>query len=765
MLINNLGYPRIGAKRELKKAVEKYWAEKISKEELLETGSQIRKQNWLIQKQAGIDLIPSNDFSFYDHVLDMSLITGNVPRRYAILFEKEIPELDVYFAMARGYQKNGLDIHAMEITKWFNTNYHYIVPEFYRNQNFYHFSNKVINEFEESKRVLGRVSKPVLIGPVSYLLLGKTKDKGLDRLDFLQYLLPVYFEILEKLIPKGLEWIQLDEPYLSMDLTDKERSAYRYVYNSFHERFPKVRFLVATYFDALDDNTSLAISLPISALHIDLIEAPEQLQVVLDKMPESLTLSLGIINGRNIWKNNYERTLRLINKAIDKIGADRIMIAPSSSLQHVPLDLDAEVNLNPEIKSWLSFAKQKLNELNELNKIITDGKGELLLGNNNIIQNRSYSSLINNATVKRKTAAITEKDSVRKSAFEIRQEKQKKLYNIPLFPTTTIGSFPQTKEIRMIRSKLKNKEIHAAEYKREIESAIENTIKFQEKIGLDVLVHGEFERNDMVEYFGEMLEGFVFTENGWVQSYGSRCVKPPIIYGDVNRPKDITVEWIKFAQSKTEKPVKGMLTGPITILRWSFVREDQTASETVLQIAIAIKEEVLALEEAGIKIIQIDEPAFREGLPLHKSGWKEYLELAVKAFHIATGSVKDETQIHTHMCYSEFNDIIKSISAMDADVITIETSRSQMELLNAFVNFKYPNEIGPGVYDIHSSRIPNIDEMVLLMERASVLFPIRNLWVNPDCGLKTRKWDEVEKSLENMVQAAAIMRKQFSGIN
>lgn len=763
MLRNNLGYPRIGANRELKKGLESYWAGKISQEQLKEIGFQIRKQNWQLQKEAGIDLIPSNDFSFYDHVLDMSLITGNVPRRYAILFERELSEQDVYFAMARGYQKDNIDITAMEMTKWFNTNYHYIVPEFYRNQNFYLLSNKIIHEFEDAKKIIGRVPKPVLIGPVSYLLLGKEKDKGLKRLDLLDDLLPVYISIIEKLLPLGLEWIQLDEPFLNMDLTDHEKTAFKNAYNKLNERFPQIKILIATYFESLRENSSLALSLPISGLHIDLINAPEQLKDILQKVPENLSLSLGIIDSRNIWKNDYDKSFKLINTAIDKLGTERVMIAPSSSLLHAPVDLEMEVKLNPEIKSWMAFSKQKLNELNELYKIVIDGEDKLLIENQNLIRSRNSSSLIKNDSVRRKIKAIEEKDFTRKSNFIVRQQKQKLQNNLPLFPTTTIGSFPQTKEIRQLRSRLKNGDLSYAEYKNEMETAIEEAIRFQERIGLDVLVHGEYERNDMVEYFGEMLDGFVFTENGWVQSYGSRCVKPPIIYGDVNRPKDMTVDWIKFAQSKTKKLVKGMLTGPVTILQWSFVREDQPNSETALQIAIAIREETLALEKAGIKIIQIDEPAFREGLPLRKSDWKEYLQWAVKAFRIASSGVNDETQIHTHMCYSEFNDIIKTISDMDADVITFETSRSQMELLDAFVDFKYPNEVGPGIYDIHSSRVPTIDEMLLLMEKATALLPNENLWINPDCGLKTRKWIEVEESLKNMVEAALILRKQFNG--
>lgn len=762
MLKNNLGLPRIGSKRELKKSCEQYWSGKISQEELIETGYQVRKHNWEMQLNAHIDLIPSNDFSFYDHVLDMSLATGNIPERYSKIFTKNNFELDLYFAMARGYQKDGVDITAMEMTKWFDTNYHYIVPEFSKHQKFHLFSNKIINEFEESKIILGKASKPVLIGPISYLLLGKEKEKGFHRLDLLADLLPVYLEIFEQLEKRGLEWIQLDEPFLVMDLTDKEKEAYKFCYNNFHNRFPKIKILIATYFEGLNDNTSLAASLPVSALHIDLVSAPHQLDDVLNCIPKELSLSLGVVNGRNIWKNNYSNSIELINKAVEKIGADRVMIAPTSSLLHVPVDLEYENKLDPEIKNWLAFSKQKLNEIDELYKIIVEKDESLFKKNQEAIKSRNSSSLIHDKIVKQNTAAISESDIVRKGNYKTRREKQRKQINLPLFPTTTIGSFPQTNEIRQLRHKLKTGELSFDQYEKEIESAIEDLISWQEKIGLDVLVHGEYERNDMVEYFGEMLEGFAFTENGWVQSYGSRCVKPPVIYGDIKRTKDMTVKWTKFAQSKTKKPVKGMLTGPITILQWSFVRDDQPRSETALQIAVAIRGEVSALEKAGIKIIQIDEPAIREGLPLRRSGWQNYLDWAVKAFRAASSSVNDETQIHTHMCYSEFNDIIKSIAEMDADVITIETSRSQMELLDAFVNFKYPNEIGPGVYDIHSPRVPAVDEILSLLKKASSLLPVQNLWVNPDCGLKTRKWIETEAALKNMVEAASIMRREIS---
>jgi len=759
MLKNNLGFPRIGPKRELKKACEQYWAEKISKEELLKTGSDIRAQNWKLQQEAGIDLIPSNDFSFYDHVLDMSLSVGNIPERYANIFKNDDSVLDLYFAMARGYQKNGYDITAMEMTKWFDTNYHYIVPEFHKDQKFLFFTNKIIDEFEESKSVLEKASKPVIIGPVTYLLLGKTKDKDFNRFDLLNELLPVYSEIIEKLVNKGAEWIQLDEPYLVNDLTNEAREAYKACYNKLHDWFPHVKFLIAAYFEELADNLSLAVSLPVSALHIDLVNAPRHLNEILNQIPKRLILSLGLINGRNIWRNNYSKSIELINEAVNKIGDDRVMIAPSSSLLHVPVDLELEDKLDPQIKNWLAFSKQKLNEISELYQIIINKNETLLEKNKEAIKSRKHSFLINNNEIKQKTAALTEKDFNRESNFSIRRKKQSGQINLPIFPTTTIGSFPQTDDIRQLRHKLKKGEITLDNYEKEIGAAIKDVIEWQEEIGLDVLVHGEFERNDMVEYFGEMMEGFIFTGNGWVQSYGSRCVKPPIIFGDVRRPKDMTVKWTKFAQSNTKKPVKGMLTGPVTILQWSFVRDDQPRSETAMQIALAIREEVSALEKAGIKIIQIDEPAFREGLPLRKKDWQSYLDWAVKAFRASSSSVKDETQIHTHMCYSEFNDIIKSIADLDADVITIETSRSQMELLDAFVNFKYPNEIGPGVYDIHSPRVPSVDEMLSLLKKASTLLPVPNLWVNPDCGLKTRKWVETEKSLKNMVKAALILRR------
>ena len=763
MLKNNLGYPRVGAHRELKKASEQYWAGKTSREELVAVARNIREQNWKLQQDAGIDLIPCNDFSFYDQVLDTSLMLGVIPQRYnAVLTENQNnKEIDLYFAMARGYQKDGLDITAMEMTKWFDTNYHYIVPEFTANQQFRIFSEKVFDEFNLAKQITGIVPKPVLIGPVSYLLLGKEKEAGFNKIDLIKKIVPVYIEILKRLKTQGAEWVQLDEPFLALDLSQKEKEAFTYAYKEIKKQCPELKTLLTTYFEDLNENTSLAVSLPVTALHVDLVRAPKQIDEVLTSIPETLILSLGVIDGRNIWKNDYSRSLVQIKKAIAVIGKERVMIAPSCSLLHTPFDLDLETSINPEIKNWMAFAKQKLNEVKELHEIV-EGNNELLKQNLQAISSRNLSKLIHKQEIKKRVAAITDADSSRASEFAERQKIQQQNFKLPLFPTTTIGSFPQTDDIRQLRARLKKGEFTTEQYDAEIEKATIDAIRWQEEIGIDVLVHGEFERNDMVEYFGEQLDGFLFTKNGWVQSYGSRCVKPPVIYGDVSRPKDMTVRWTSFAQANTDKLMKGMLTGPVTILQWSFVRDDQPRSETTYQIALAIRDEVVALEQAGIKVIQIDEPAIREGLPLHRADWATYLDWAVKAFRISASGVKDETQIHTHMCYSEFNDIIKHIADMDADVITIETSRSQMELLAAFADFKYPNEIGPGVYDIHSPRIPSVEEMVSLLEKAAVLLPAENIWVNPDCGLKTRKWPETKQALENMVNAAKAAREKIT---
>jgi 5-methyltetrahydropteroyltriglutamate--homocysteine methyltransferase len=760
MKTHNLGYPRIGSNRELKKACEQYWSGNISLAELLSKGKNIYEQNWKLQQEAGIDLIPSNDFSYYDQILDMSLTVGAVPKRYNQVALKSNNEMDLYFAMARGYQKEGLDITAMEMTKWLDTNYHYIVPEFYKDQEFKLFSNKIVNEFAAAKQ-LGIKSKPVIIGPVSYLLLGKEKEEGFDKLDLVKRLLPVYIQILNELKAYGAEWIQFDEPFLALDINDKAKEAYQYVYAEIRKQFPYLKILVATYFEGLKDNLTLALSLPVYALHIDLVRCPEQLDEVLNAIPEQLVLSLGIVDGRNIWKNDFEQSLAIIKKATDKIGSDRILIAPSCSLLHSPCDLDLETNdktLTPEIKEWLAFAKQKIDEVVVLKALATDHPDQNALGkleeNKKAVSSRRTSTLIHNERIKQRVSSITAKDAQRENTFSIRKKAQQEILQLPLFPTTTIGSFPQTAEVRSWRARFKKGEISPSEYDRLLKKETEETIRWQEEIGIDVLVHGEFERNDMVEYFGEQLNGFSFTKNGWVQSYGSRCVKPPVIYGDVHRPAAMTVYWTAYAQSLTKSLVKGMLTGPVTILQWSFVRNDQPRSVTCNQIALAIRDEVSDLEKAGIKVIQIDEPAIREGLPLRKTDWQNYLQWAVNAFKISASGVKDETQIHTHMCYSEFNDIIQNSADMDADVITIECSRSQMELLDAFADFKYPNEIGPGVYDIHSPRVPSKDEMVRLLEKAKAVIPAEQLWVNPDCGLKTRHWPETKSALIAMVAAA-----------
>ncbi len=764
MQTHNLGYPRIGSQRELKKASEQYWAGKLPADQLAATGKAIRMFNWQLQKDAGIDLIPVGDFSFYDQVLDTSLMVGAIPERYHTLMQqKQLPDIDLLFAMARGYQRDGYDITAMEMTKWFDTNYHYIVPEFTANQQFSAFSNKLLNEFVEAKQA-GFNAKPVLLGPVSYLLLGKEKEDGFHRLELIKRLLPVYLEVLAKLDEARAYFIQFDEPCLALDLTPEEQQVFVKTYQEIKNKFPDLHIILASYFDCYGQNLQTALSLPVHTIHLDLVRCPAQLgDILTPAFANAKThLSLGVVDGRNIWKNDFQKSLTLINKAVEALGPERIWIAPSCSLIHSPCDLDLETNeksLAPEIKQWLAFAKQKVDEVVTLKKLASGLVPELLVQNIQVAQSRKTSLLIHNKTVSARVAGITEKDSRRDHPFRDRKVKQRSALHLPLFPTTTIGSFPQTTEVRSLRARFKKGDLTQQQYDELIEKATGEAIHWQESIGIDVLVHGEFERNDMVEYFGEQLAGFAFTKNGWVQSYGSRCVKPPIIYGDVYRPQPMTVRWSAYAQSLTKQHVKGMLTGPVTILQWSFVRNDQPRSVTCTQIALAIRDEVVDLESAGIQIIQIDEPAIREGLPLRKAHWPEYLTWAVTAFRISASGVKDETQVHTHMCYSEFNDIIENIADMDADVITIECSRSQMELLDAFADFKYPNEIGPGVYDIHSPRVPSKAEMVSLMEKAKAVVPYDQLWVNPDCGLKTRNWPETKAALIAMVAAAKELRK------
>jgi len=765
---HNLGFPRIGARRELKRATEAFWSGSISQEELARTGAELRKTHWLIQKEAGIDLIPSNDFSFYDQMLDMSCLLGNIPHRYQ--WDGEAADLPLLFKIARGSGGEKKDcscgghggVVASEMTKWFDTNYHYIVPEFHRATTFRVGTTKPFDEFTEAL-ALGIRTKPVLVGPLTYLYLGKSQDEGFDRLSLLERVLPVYAEILQRLTSLGAEWIQLDEPILALDLDADWRAAFSSAYRKLRAAVPNVKLLLATYFGELRENAALATNLPVDALHIDMSRAGAEFDEILSLIPKDLVLSLGLVDGRNIWKNDFERSYAVIEKARGALGAERVLVAPSCSLIHSPVSLRHEQAIDGEIREWLSFAEEKLGEVVELARLGSGEGDALALHKNQIaIRARRVSERIHRAEVKKRSAAVTAADACRHSPFQERRERQREALHLPWFPTTTIGSFPQTTDVRNARLQFKKGELSESDYTSFLKQKTAECVRFQEEVGLDVLVHGEFERNDMVEYFGENLDGFLFTSNGWVQSYGSRCVKPPVIFGDVSRPRPITIDWSIYAQSLTQRPMKGMLTGPITILQWSFVRDDQPRSETARQIALAIRDEVADLERAGIRIIQIDEPALREGLPLRRSDWPAYLDWSTEAFRLSASGVRDETQIHTHMCYCEFNDIIESIAALDADVISIETSRSNMELLEAFVTFHYPNEVGPGVWDIHSPRVPSVEEMTDLLRKAASVLPVENLWVNPDCGLKTRGWPEVRAALGNMVTAARSLRSEVS---
>lgn len=757
---SNLGFPRMGIHRELKKALEAHWAGKLDATGLSSVGQVLRTNHWVLQKRIGIHHIPSNDFSFYDHVLDTATMVGAVPDRYEWKGPRVDP--DTYFAMARGVGRKAgqKDVPAMEMTKWFDTNYHYIVPEFVKGQQFSLGSLKPVVEFLEAKS-LGIQTRPVLLGPISFLLLGKTKESGFDPLLLLDRLLPVYEDILRRLAEVGADWIQIDEPMLALDAGEETKRAFTASYEKLSHVSSGLRILLATYFAGLGENTATAVNLPVAALHVDLVRAPEQLEHVLKNIPSTLMLSLGVVDGRNIWKTDLERALRLVDRTASAVGADRILLAPSCSLVHSPADLDEEKHLDAELRNWLAFAKQKLEEVVALESALSKGRDtvrEFLEANGRAMRSKTESPRIHDPEVKRRSVSITAELTRRKSSYPDRRRKQQSRLHLPLFPTTTIGSFPQTKEIREARAEHKAGKRDDASYESFLRSQTESAVRFQEEIGLNVLVHGEFERNDMVEYFGEQLAGFAVTENGWVQSYGSRCVKPPLIYGDVSRKQLMTVAWSTFAQSLTSKPMKGMLTGPVTILQWSFVRDDQPRSETCRQIAFAIRDEVADLEAAGIGVIQIDEPALREGLPLLRSEWRDYLVWAVNCFRLASSGVRDETQIHTHMCYAEFQDIIEAVGEMDADVISIETSRSQMELLDTFAHYRYRNDIGPGVYDIHSPRVPSVEEMIDLLKKASKVLSPAQLWVNPDCGLKTRRWEEVRPALTAMVAAARAMR-------
>jgi 5-methyltetrahydropteroyltriglutamate--homocysteine methyltransferase len=770
--VASLGTPRIGPRRELKFALESFWSGATDEKALIEAGAGLRAANWARQKNLGVSVIPSNDFSFYDQMLDTSVMVGAIPEIYR--WNGGPVPLATYFAMARGAQAKTHEascghahhgheaahgVPAQEMTKWFDTNYHYMVPELARDQQFTLASRKPIEEYEEAK-ALGYQTRPVLVGPVTFLKLAKSKDAGFNPLSLLDRLLPVYIDVLRELAYRGAEWVQIDEPCLVLDLDIIAQQALHYAYSEIANAVPQLKVMLATYFGGLGGNRGTALALPVAGLHLDLIRAPDQIDVLAD-FPKDRVLSLGIIDGRNIWRADLSRILDRLEPVIEKLGKGRVQIAPSCSLLHVPIDLALETGLDPEIKRWLAFSVQKLEELTTLGMALAGGHEVVEAGlkaSDEAAAARKASPRIHDAKVAARIAGIDDAMRRRASVFTDRAGVQHERFNLPTFPTTTIGSFPQTAEVRKARAAHANGALTDEVYKVYLQDQTARAVQWQETIGLDVLVHGEFERNDMVQYFGEQLAGFAFTANGWVQSYGSRYVRPPVLFGDVSRPKAMTVEWWQYAQSLTKKPMKAMLTGPVTILNWSFVRDDIARSEACRQIALAIRDEVADLEAAGAGMIQIDEAALREGLPLRQSEWKAYLDWAVDAFRLCSSGVRDETQIHTHMCYSEFNDIIGAIGAMDADVISIETSRSKMELLDAFRDYRYPNEIGPGVYDIHSPRVPDIEEMTALLRQARMRLSDSQIWINPDCGLKTRKWEEVRPALANMVAAARELR-------
>ncbi len=751
ILTHNLGFPRIGANRELKRAVEGYWAGRLEASELLKTARQLRIENWRSQAALGIDLIPSNDFSLYDQVLDMTCILGNLPERFQ--WAPGSVSLDQRFQLARGGQQSAMV--PCEMKKWFDTNYHYIVPEFSRDSTFCLSDSKPVQEFEEALEA-GIRTKPVLIGPLTYLALGKSKDR-FDRFDHLNSILPIYEEILSQLAQKGAEWVQLDEPILVQDIPENVRNLFLPAYRRLTEAAPGLKFLLATYFGKVKENLPIVTSLPVQAVHLDCVRGGAELPAWIEALPQSMSLSLGVVNGRNIWKTDFASALDRIEYTLRAIGAERLLLAPSCSLLHVPISLRQEAKLARDLYAWLAFAEEKLDEIQTLARLAV-GKGDLsaLHRNEIALQSRKVSARSRKEELRRKIAKWQKLPPGRQSPFEIRKRLQREKLGLALLPLTTIGSFPQTPELRSIRAGYKKGQINSVVYDRYIEQEIATAIALQERVGLDVFVHGEFERNDMVEYFGEQLEGFAFTTNGWVQSYGTRCVKPPIIFGDVWRPHPMTIRWITYAQSLTKFPVKGMLTGPITMIQWSFVRDDQPHSETAMQIAHALCEEVLELEKNGIGIIQIDEPALREGLPLRHADAPKYLEWAVRSFQACFTGVADETQIHTHMCYSEFPDIIDAIKAMDADVISIEASRSEMELMEFFSD--YANDIGLGIYDVHTPAIPTVEFMEKLLRKAVNGLSADKIWVNPDCGLKTRRWEEVTPALQNLVRAAQHVR-------
>ena len=750
------GYPRVGAKRELKFAVEAYWKGAKSEAELQETAAEIRRLNWATQKAAGADLVPVGDFSFYDHVLDLLCTLGGIPSRFS--FDAANLTLEQYFQLARG---NATQM-AMEMTKWFDTNYHFIVPEWSADTSFKVNAKNLIAQIKEAK-AQGHDIKPTLVGPITLTYLGKKKEDFGCRIEkiLLPKLLPAYAQLLRELAAEGVDWIQIDEPILATDVAQVWLDAFAPVYKELANT--GVRIILGTYFAGVAEHVKLLGSLPVHGVHIDCVRAPEQLAVFTEQFPTNKVLSVGLIDGRNVWKANLTQVIDTLEPVKAKFQ-NNLWIAPSCSLLHSPQDLAVEEKLNGEIKSWMAFAAQKLVELGVVKRALEHGKDSVaaeLKASDAAAADRATNKLIHNDAVKARLANLPKGADQRKSPFAERIKAQQAWMNLPILPTTTIGSFPQTTEIRHARAAFKKGELSAADYDAAMKKEIAYCVEVQEKLNIDVPVHGEAERNDMVEYFGEQLQGYCFTQFGWVQSYGSRCVKPPIIFGDVSRPNPMTVYWSTYAQSLTKRPMKGMLTGPVTMFKWSFVRNDIPLSEVAKQIALALNDEVLDLEKAGIKVIQIDEPAIREAMPLKKSQWKEFLDWACESFRLSSTGAEDSTQIHTHMCYSEFNDILDAIASMDADVITIETSRSDMKLLTAFGDFKYPNDIGPGVYDIHSPRVPTDAEVEHLLRKAMEVVPVERLWVNPDCGLKTRGWKETLEQLEVMMRVTEKLRAEL----
>ncbi|KAI9867276.1 MAG: methionine-synthesizing 5- methyltetrahydropteroyltriglutamate--homocysteine methyltransferase [Trichoglossum hirsutum] len=767
-----LGFPRMGANRELKKATEAYWGGKLSEEELLEEGKRLRLEHWKIQKDAGVDVIPSNDFSFYDQILDHIQLFGATPERYT---KYNLTQIDEFFAMGRGLQRPAkgdtpaVDVPSLEMVKWFDSNYHYVKPTLKEGQSFILSANpKPVAEFLEAKDA-GIVTRPVLVGPVSFLHLAKPdRGQNVEPISLLQNLLPVYEELLIKLKEAGAETVQIDEPVLVFDLPSTSKAAFKPAYeklSALGDKIPKLVF--TTYFGDIVHNIDVLSHLTdIYAIHVDLVRNPEQLDSVLQALSPKQVLSVGVVDGRNIWKTNLKKAIETTETAIQKLGADRVIVASSSSLLHTPHTLESEKKLDAEIRDWFSFAVEKAHELAIIAKAVTEGPAavrEQLEANAKSVQARSSSKLTNDPKVKDRQAEITQEMYERKSPFPVRIDHQQKHLNLPLFPTTTIGSFPQTKEIRIQRNKFTKGEITAEQYEKFIEKEIQDIIKIQDELDLDVYVHGEPERNDMVQYFGERLTGYVFTTHAWVQSYGSRCVRPPIIVGDISRPAPMTVKESRYAATISKKPMKGMLTGPVTCLRWSFPRDDVHQSIQAEQLGLALRDEVADLEAAGIYVIQVDEPALREGLPLRSGPEREnYLSWAVKSFRLSTAGVQDSTQIHSHFCYSEFQDFFHAIAALDADVLSIENSKSDAKLLRVFVDEAYPRHIGPGVYDIHSPRVPSEQEIKDRIEEMLQYLKPDQLWIDPDCGLKTRQWVETKAALTNMVNAAKFYREKHT---